>query len=54
MISSEPTLTQYDTMVVDGDCGITKKRGVKEIARRASVGSRTMLDALYPALEGYA
>jgi dihydroxyacetone kinase len=34
LIESEPTLTKYDTIVGDGDCGITMKRGAKEIISR--------------------
>lgn len=31
LIESEPMLTKYDTIVGDGDCGITMERGAKEI-----------------------
>jgi dihydroxyacetone kinase len=31
---AEPTLTKYDTIVGDGDCGITMQRGAKEILSR--------------------
>lgn len=34
LIESEPTLTKYDTIVGDGDCGITMERGAKEILSR--------------------
>jgi len=31
---AEPTLTEYDTIVGDGDCGITMQRGAKEVLSR--------------------
>ncbi len=31
---AEPTLTKYDTIVGDGDCGITMQRGAKEVLSR--------------------
>eukprot|EP01083_Nonionella_stella_P195814 720947_1 len=31
LIESEPMLTKYDTIVGDGDCGLTMERGAKEI-----------------------
>ena len=31
---AEPTLTRYDTIVGDGDCGITMQRGAKEVLSR--------------------
>jgi dihydroxyacetone kinase len=34
LIESEPILTKYDTIVGDGDCGITMERGAKEILSR--------------------
>ncbi|KAL7471516.1 hypothetical protein ACHAXS_011803 [Conticribra weissflogii] len=34
LIEAEPTLTKYDTIVGDGDCGITMARGAKEISQR--------------------
>eukprot|EP00579_Thalassiosira_antarctica_P006347 CAMPEP_0201882872 /NCGR_PEP_ID=MMETSP0902-20130614/14776_1 /ASSEMBLY_ACC=CAM_ASM_000551 /TAXON_ID=420261 /ORGANISM="Thalassiosira antarctica, Strain CCMP982" /LENGTH=617 /DNA_ID=CAMNT_0048411515 /DNA_START=23 /DNA_END=1876 /DNA_ORIENTATION=+ len=34
LIISEPLLTKYDTIVGDGDCGITMKRGANEILQR--------------------
>ena len=34
LIESEPILTKYDTIVGDGDCGITMERGAKEILVR--------------------
>jgi len=34
LIETEPTLTKYDTIVGDGDCGITMARGAKEISQR--------------------
>lgn len=34
LISSEPLLTKYDTIVGDGDCGLTMERGAKEILSR--------------------
>ena len=36
IIKEEPTLTQYDVIVGDGDCGITLKRGATEILNRIS------------------
>ena len=36
VIKEEPTLTQYDVIVGDGDCGITLKRGATEILNRIS------------------
>jgi triose/dihydroxyacetone kinase / FAD-AMP lyase (cyclizing) len=35
---SESLLTQYDTIVGDGDCGITMQRGAKEILQRLENG----------------
>lgn len=34
LAEAEPILTRYDTIVGDGDCGITMKRGATEILRR--------------------
>jgi len=34
LIESEPILTKYDTIVGDGDCGMTMERGAKEILAR--------------------
>lgn len=34
LIESEPMLTKYDTIVGDGDCGITMERGATEILAR--------------------
>ncbi|KAL7481317.1 hypothetical protein ACHAW6_007004 [Cyclotella cf. meneghiniana] len=34
LIDAEPQLTKYDTIVGDGDCGITIARGAKEISHR--------------------
>lgn len=34
LIESEPMLTKYDTIVGDGDCGMTMERGAKEILAR--------------------
>lgn len=34
LMESEPILTKYDTIVGDGDCGITMERGAKEIVSR--------------------
>ena len=31
LIDSEPLLTKYDTIVGDGDCGLTMERGAKEV-----------------------
>lgn len=37
--SSEPILTKYDTIVGDGDCGITMKRGALEVEECLSKGT---------------
>jgi len=34
LVESEPILTKYDTIVGDGDCGITMERGAREILSR--------------------
>jgi dihydroxyacetone kinase len=34
LADAEPLLTDYDTIVGDGDCGITMKRGAKEVLKR--------------------
>ncbi|KAL3791220.1 hypothetical protein ACHAWO_013342 [Cyclotella atomus] len=34
LIDAEPELTKFDTIVGDGDCGITMARGAKEILQR--------------------
>jgi dihydroxyacetone kinase len=34
LIEAEPELTKFDTIVGDGDCGITMARGAKEILQR--------------------
>eukprot|EP00551_Chaetoceros_affinis_P010231 CAMPEP_0203677534 /NCGR_PEP_ID=MMETSP0090-20130426/28522_1 /ASSEMBLY_ACC=CAM_ASM_001088 /TAXON_ID=426623 /ORGANISM="Chaetoceros affinis, Strain CCMP159" /LENGTH=598 /DNA_ID=CAMNT_0050544445 /DNA_START=16 /DNA_END=1812 /DNA_ORIENTATION=- len=34
LIASEPLLTKYDTIVGDGDCGLTMERGAREILSR--------------------
>ncbi|KAL3786146.1 hypothetical protein HJC23_010720, partial [Cyclotella cryptica] len=34
LIDAEPQLTKFDTIVGDGDCGITMARGAKEISHR--------------------
>ena len=36
---AEPMLTQYDTIVGDGDCGITMKRGASEVLGRLGSGA---------------
>ena len=38
LIEAEPLLTKYDTIVGDGDCGITMERGAKEILLRLESG----------------
>jgi len=38
LIVSEPLLTKYDTIVGDGDCGITMQRGATEISQRLQSG----------------
>jgi hypothetical protein len=39
LIKSEPEITNYDTIVGDGDCGITLKRGAdgKSLGKHAAV-----------------
>ena len=39
LVEAEPLLTKYDTVVGDGDCGITMKRGALEIASRLEQGT---------------
>ena len=39
LAEAEPLLTKYDTIVGDGDCGLTMKRGADEIASRLAAGS---------------
>lgn len=36
---AEPLLTKYDTIVGDGDCGITMKRGATEVEKRVNDGT---------------
>ena len=43
LIHAEPELTKYDTIVGDGDCGITMERGAKEVSHRLEYG-RLRLD----------
>eukprot|EP00571_Detonula_confervacea_P012740 CAMPEP_0172299810 /NCGR_PEP_ID=MMETSP1058-20130122/2015_1 /TAXON_ID=83371 /ORGANISM="Detonula confervacea, Strain CCMP 353" /LENGTH=611 /DNA_ID=CAMNT_0013009373 /DNA_START=155 /DNA_END=1990 /DNA_ORIENTATION=+ len=38
LIEAEPILTKYDTIVGDGDCGITMERGAKEISKQLESG----------------
>ncbi|KAL9182824.1 hypothetical protein ACHAXT_004103 [Thalassiosira profunda] len=38
LMEAEPLLTKYDTIVGDGDCGITMERGAKEISQRLESG----------------
>lgn len=38
LIMSEPLLTKYDTIVGDGDCGLTMARGANEISHRLESG----------------
>ena len=38
LMEAEPLLTKYDTIVGDGDCGITMERGAKEILKRLEAG----------------
>lgn len=45
LIEAEPLLTKYDTIVGDGDCGITQMRGAKEISTRLDSGA---LDLTHP------
>uniref|UniRef100_A0A7S4JGT7 Dihydroxyacetone kinase n=1 Tax=Odontella aurita TaxID=265563 RepID=A0A7S4JGT7_9STRA len=42
---SEPLLTKYDTIVGDGDCGLTMERGAKEVLLRLDAGE---LDISHP------
>ena len=39
LMESEPLLTKYDTIVGDGDCGITMKRGAVEILSQIDAGT---------------
>jgi dihydroxyacetone kinase len=39
LADSEPILTKYDTIVGDGDCGITMKRGAVEVLGQLSDGT---------------
>ncbi|KAL3811386.1 hypothetical protein ACHAXA_000465 [Cyclostephanos tholiformis] len=39
LIDAEPTLTKFDTIVGDGDCGTTMERGAREVLRRLESGS---------------
>jgi dihydroxyacetone kinase len=39
LAENESLLTKYDTVVGDGDCGITMKRGAVEVQKRLSDGS---------------
>jgi dihydroxyacetone kinase len=56
IVESEPLLTKYDTIVGDGDCGITMKRGATEIQERLEKQTIpldhpvTMFDALADAI----
>ena len=45
LADAEPMLTQYDTIVGDGDCGITLKRGATQILHELQNGT---LDAHHP------
>lgn len=38
LLAAEPILTKYDTIVGDGDCGITMARGATEVSSRANAG----------------
>lgn len=38
LIECEPKLTEWDTQVGDGDCGITMLRGAKEVQKRLEEG----------------
>jgi len=44
LIESEPILTRYDTIVGDGDCGITMKRGATEILSRLEQQPLSLVD----------
>eukprot|EP00522_Entomoneis_paludosa_P004634 CAMPEP_0172470262 /NCGR_PEP_ID=MMETSP1065-20121228/65855_1 /TAXON_ID=265537 /ORGANISM="Amphiprora paludosa, Strain CCMP125" /LENGTH=584 /DNA_ID=CAMNT_0013228137 /DNA_START=48 /DNA_END=1802 /DNA_ORIENTATION=+ len=39
LAEAEPTLTKYDTIVGDGDCGLTMKRGATEVNSRLANGT---------------
>jgi dihydroxyacetone kinase len=39
LADAEPLLTKYDTIVGDGDCGITMKRGATEVLERLEAGT---------------
>ena len=45
LVESEPILTRFDTIVGDGDCGLTMERGAKEVLARLESGS---LDTSHP------
>jgi len=45
---AEPMLTKYDTIVGDGDCGITMKRGATEILKRLEEEGSKDLDVTHP------
>eukprot|EP00978_Attheya_sp_CCMP212_P012442 scaffold31070_cov46-Attheya_sp.AAC.5 len=42
LIDNEPLLTKYDTIVGDGDCGLTMKRGGVELLTRLDAGALPM------------
>lgn len=42
LADEEPMLTKYDTIVGDGDCGITMKRGATEVLKRMQMGDLKM------------
>jgi dihydroxyacetone kinase len=52
LIESEPILTKYDTIVGDGDCGMTMERGAKEILSRLE--SKELGDSPVPFFESLA
>uniref|UniRef100_A0A7S1FU79 Dihydroxyacetone kinase n=2 Tax=Corethron hystrix TaxID=216773 RepID=A0A7S1FU79_9STRA len=39
LLALEPQLTEWDTLVGDGDCGLTMSRGAREILSRLDAGS---------------
>jgi dihydroxyacetone kinase len=43
LAENESLLTKYDTIVGDGDCGITMKRGAVEVQKRLGDGSITVV-----------
>jgi hypothetical protein len=54
VIKAEPAITEYDTIVGDGDCGYTLRDGAKQVLsfiERADLKQRLRLDELVDVLE---